>query len=184
MIVSLLGILLSLSSLQPSAPGKPEKCREWDVCAAVDGRTKLGQTALSKSVLDRMVDAIGEDVNDNDRGALAIVLDSSIVPYRLSSDSDEDYLVAASGPGHPDTGATGNRGIWIFKTDGTMLLEAEGWGLTPRTSAHHGMRDVAIVERSGSTHSGVTIFQFDGKRYQPTYYYSVDEGHVGLVHKK
>ena len=131
MIASLFGMFLSLLSSQASVPGTLEKCREWDVCAAIDldyGRgTKLSQESLPKPVLDRMVDAIGEDVNDNDHGALGIVLDSSIVPYRLSSGSEEDSLVAVSGPGHPDTGATGNRGIWIFKTDGTMLLEAEGW---------------------------------------------------------
>ena len=134
---------------------------------AYDGRVALKSAPLPSQVRKDIVAAIAADY------AL-----TSWVSFPQLTPNGKGTILVTAGPDDPDTGATGNGDLWLFRQVGNhavLILKGGGSGYGPTGAAYHnGMHDFQTAWNMSCCSGGVEVYRYDGQRYKPAYCYSYE----------
>ncbi|HKS83079.1 MAG TPA: hypothetical protein VJR23_16365 [Candidatus Acidoferrales bacterium] len=125
------------------------------------------------------------DLGIHSEGQLAkAALDTRVKMIDVNGDGTPEVIAQ----GMKGCGVVGNCSLWVFRKVGNhygLILSGYGQTFTIQTESTKGFKDIVVASHSSATDSALTLFRYDGSRYQAAGCYDANWAPLenGIVHQ-
>jgi hypothetical protein len=174
--------IVSAMIASAAVPQQAQQPTGWPTLRALLATNESGEPLSSanfsvdelKAVRTATAESTRDYCGGEERGGDAIF--RQLLVSRINIRGDGGQAILVEGGGEWDTGSrclcgvTGNCQMWVLLARGgeaNVLLATSGWAHVVLNSSSHGYFDIVTAEREGAATSELTMWRFEGKRYQP-----------------